>query len=88
AGRGAAPPAPRPAAAAPLDAAVAAALAAGDAAALAGLDAGEGARLMAAGVPVWRAVGALLAGRHVEARLLADEAPFGVGYLVASWAAR
>ncbi|SHG46933.1 hypothetical protein [Geodermatophilus nigrescens] len=75
-------------AAAPFDAAVAAALATGDAAALAGLDAAEGARLMAAGVPVWRAVGALLAGRHVEARLLADEAPFGVGYLVASWTAR
>jgi hypothetical protein len=76
------------AAAAPFDAAVAAALAAGDAAALAALDAAEGARLLAAGVPVWRAVGALLAGRAVDARLLADEAPFGVGYLVASWTAR
>ena len=72
-------------AAAPFDAAVAAALAAGDAAALAGLDVAEGARLMAAGVPVWRAVGALLAGRGVTGRLLADEAPFGVGYLVAAW---
>ncbi len=75
-------------AAAPFDAAVAAALAAGDAAALAGLDATEGERLLAAGVPVWRSVGALLAGRGVTGRLLADEAPFGVGYLVAAWSAR
>jgi hypothetical protein len=75
-------------AAAPFDAAVAAALAAGDAAALAGLDAAEGERLMAAGVPVWRAVGALLAGREVTGRLLADQAPFGVGYLVAAWQSR
>ncbi|MGY1696765.1 hypothetical protein ACI780_17850 [Geodermatophilus sp. SYSU D00814] len=75
-------------AAAPFDAAVAAALAAGDAAALAALDAAEGERLLAAGVPVWRAVGALLAGRDVDARLLADEAPFGVGYLVAAWTGR
>ncbi|MGY1666956.1 hypothetical protein [Geodermatophilus sp. SYSU D00696] len=76
------------AAAAPFDAAVAAALAAGDAAALAALDAAEGERLLAAGVPVWRAVGVLLAGSVVDARLLADEAPFGVGYLVASWQGR
>ncbi|MGR7023303.1 hypothetical protein [Geodermatophilus sp. URMC 62] len=76
------------AAAAPFDAAVAAALAAGDAAALAALDPAEGRRLLAAGVPVWRAVGALLAGRPVTARLLADEAPYGVGYLVAVWQAR
>jgi hypothetical protein len=74
-------------AAAPFDAAVAAALSAGDATALAALDAAEGERLLAAGVPVWRAVGALLAGRTVDARLLADEAPFGVGYLVAAWTA-
>jgi hypothetical protein len=72
-------------AAGPFDAAVAAALAAGDAAALAGLDPAEGERLLAAGVPVWRAVGELLAGRTVTARLHAAEAPFGVGYLVADW---
>jgi hypothetical protein len=72
-------------AAAPFDAAVAAALAAGDAAALAALDAAEGGRLLASGVPVWRSVGTLLAGRDVSGRLLADEAPFGVGYLVAAW---
>ena len=75
--------------AAPFDAAVAAALGAGDAAALAALDAAEGERLMAAGVPVWRAVGQALAGRSTgAAELLYDEAPFGVGYLVAAWTAR
>ncbi|MGY1822819.1 hypothetical protein [Geodermatophilus sp. SYSU D00079] len=74
-------------AAGPFDEAVAAALAAGDAAALAALDAAEGERLLAAGVPTWRAVGAVLAGRTVRARLHAHEAPFGVGYLVADWLA-
>ncbi|MGY1620533.1 hypothetical protein ACI797_27650 [Geodermatophilus sp. SYSU D00691] len=74
-------------AAAPFDAAVAAALAAGDAAALAALDPAEGERLLAAGVPVWRAVGAALAGAAVTATLHHDDAPFGVGYLVADWVA-
>jgi hypothetical protein len=72
-------------AAGPFDAAVAAALAAGDTAALAALDPAEGARLLAAGVPVWRAVGTALAGRPVTAHLSYDHAPFGVGYLVAEW---
>ena len=75
-------------AAGPFDAAVAAALAAGDAAALAALDPAEGDRLLASGVPTWRAVGAALAGRPVDARLHLDEAPFGVGYLVADWRSR
>jgi hypothetical protein len=72
-------------AAEPFDAAVAAALAAGDPDALAALDPAEGERLLAAGVPTWRAVGAALSGRRVVARLRADEAPYGVGYLVADW---
>lgn len=72
-------------AAEPFDAAVARALAEGDAAALAALDAGEGARLLAAGVPTWRAVGSVLRGRRVQARLHHDAAPFGVGYPVAHW---
>ncbi|MCZ2861066.1 hypothetical protein [Blastococcus sp. VKM Ac-2987] len=72
-------------AAGPFDAAVATALATGDATALAALDAAEGERLLAAGVPTWRAVGAAFAGRHVTARLRHDEAPFGVGYVVADW---
>lgn len=73
-------------AAEPFDAAVAAALRDGDPAALAALDAAEGERLLAAGVPTWRAVGAALAGRSVTARLHHDAAPFGVGYLAADWA--
>jgi len=75
-------------AAGPFDAAVAAALAAGDPAGLGALDPVAGERLLAAGVPVWRAVGAALHGREVTAELRHDEAPFGVGYLVATWQAR
>jgi len=71
----------------PFDAEVARALGAGDADALAGLDLLDGARLLAAGAPVWRAVGQALAGRRITARLHLDAAPFGVGYLVASWVA-
>jgi hypothetical protein len=72
-------------AAGPFDAAVAAALRTGDPATLAALDPVEGERLLAAGVPTWRAVGAALAGRPVRAALLHEGAPFGVGYLVAGW---
>ncbi|RZU32609.1 hypothetical protein [Blastococcus saxobsidens] len=72
-------------AAEPFDARVSAALADGDAAALSALDPEEGERLLAAGVPTWRAVGAAFSGRHVTARLRHDAAPFGVGYLVADW---
>ena len=72
-------------AAGPFDAAVSAALAAGDAGALAAVDPAEGERLLATGAPVWRAVGAALAGRPVRATLHYDAAPFGVGYLVADW---
>ena len=75
-------------AAGPFDAAVARALATGDAAALAGLDLAEGQRLLAAGVPVWRAVGAALDGLTLTAELHHDEAPFGVGYPVATWWSR
>jgi hypothetical protein len=75
------------AAAAPFDAAVAAALASGDADTLAALDLGEAERLLAAGAPTWKAVGAALAGRAVIAQVHLDSAPFGVGYLVADWTA-
>ena len=71
----------------PYDAAVARALAGGDPEALAALDPAAGERLLAAGVPTWRAVGRALAGCEVRARLHYDEAPFGVGYLVADWLA-
>ena len=72
----------------PFDAAVARALAVGDAEALASLNLLAGERLLAAGVPTWRAVGSALAGRDVTARLHYDDAPLGVGYLVADWVAR
>jgi hypothetical protein len=74
-------------AAEPFDDAVATALGRGDAGALAALDDAEGRRLLAAGVPVWRAVGAALADRAVVGRLHAATAPYGVGYLVADWTA-
>jgi hypothetical protein len=75
------------AAAVPFDTAVASALADGEAGALAVLDEEQGRRLLAAGVPTWRAVGAALAGRDVRARLHLHDAPFGVGYLAAAWTA-
>lgn len=74
-------------AAGPFDAAVAAAMAAGNARALAELDLDEGERLLSAGAPAWRAVGAALGERRFTAQLRYDDAPFGVGYLVADWMA-
>jgi hypothetical protein len=72
--------------AATFDAGVGAALRAGDAAGLAALDPAEGERQLAAGTATWRAVGTALRGAQVAARLRYDDAPFGVGYLVADWA--
>ena len=70
--------------AAGFDAAAAQAMADGDAAALAALDPELAEQLWCGGARVWRAVGAALDGRTVDAELVADEAPYGVGYLVAS----
>jgi hypothetical protein len=67
------------------DAAIATALAGGDGETLAGLDVDLGEQLLAAGVPAWRAAGAVLAGEEFEAELLYNQAPYGVGYFVASW---
>jgi hypothetical protein len=69
----------------PFDAAVAAALAGGDAAALRDLDPVLGADLLAAGVPAWRVAGTAADGGRWAADLLHDSAPYGVGYLVATW---
>ena len=71
--------------AAEFDRTVARALATGDAAGLAGLDPVRGVELLAAGVPAWRVAGRAAAGSPVAAELLYDAAPYGVGYLVASW---
>ena len=68
------------------DAVVAHALAAGEPGALAALDPDEG--LSAVGVATWRAVGTVLREREVTARLHYDDAPLGVGHLVADWTAR
>jgi len=67
------------------DAAVARAMAGGDAAALAALDGELAEQLWCGGARVWRAVGAALDGTILDAALVADEAPYGVGYLVATW---
>ncbi|WUH96725.1 hypothetical protein OHR68_24520 [Spirillospora sp. NBC_00431] len=80
----------------PYDAAVARALAGADAAALAALDADLSREVQAAGRAAWQvlagACGATAgeggAGRFTgryTGRLLADEAPYGVGYFVAGW---
>ncbi|MFL6130030.1 MAG: hypothetical protein ACJ73E_13315 [Mycobacteriales bacterium] len=74
--------------AAGFDAGVAVALRAGDAAALRDLDAVLGAELLAAGVPVWRVAGHVAAGSAIDAELLHEAAPYGVGYFVATWTAR
>jgi hypothetical protein len=72
----------------PLDAAVGAMLRSGDGDALANLDEPLGEQLLAAGVPAWRAAGAVLAGGDYDAELLYSDAPYGVGYFVAYWTAR
>lgn len=76
--------------AARFDAQVAAALASGAPAALAGLDPVLGAELLASGVPAWHAAATVLASSttataRFDAALLADMAPYGVGYFVATW---
>jgi hypothetical protein len=77
--------------AAVLDAQIAEALGSGDPAALELLDAEAGARLLAAGTPAWRAVGSALREAHGadsrwDATVAAHRAPYGVSYLVATWA--
>jgi hypothetical protein len=71
--------------AAGFDAGVEAALRAGDTSALADLPEQLGSELLAAGVPAWRAAGALFAADPDVADLLYADAPYGVGYFVASW---
>lgn len=72
------------------DAAVARALGTADAAALAALDPGLSRELHVAGLPAWQflAGAAAASGAEYDAELLYDEAPYGVGYFVATWVAR
>lgn len=69
------------------DRTVAAALAHADLTALAGLDDGLARTLGVAGVAPWRVLAGAAAGRRWRAELLYDDAPYGVGYFVASWMA-
>ncbi|MEV5707818.1 hypothetical protein [Actinoallomurus sp. NPDC052274] len=74
--------------AAGFDAAVAAALGGGDPAVLAGLDPALAAELRVAGRAPWQVLAGAAGDASFDAELLADEAPYGVGYLVGSWARR
>jgi len=72
--------------AAPYDAAVARALAAADPAALLALDPALSDALLVAGRVPWQVLaGAAAGGGGWRGTVTADEAPFGVGYLVATW---
>lgn len=67
------------------DAAAAAALAAADTAALAALDPQLSAELQADGRAPWQVLAGAAEGAGLTGRLRYDEAPYGVGYFVASW---
>jgi hypothetical protein len=67
------------------DAQVARALADADADTLDRLDAGLAAELRATGRAPWQVLAGAARGGRFGAELLADDAPYGVGYLVAGW---
>lgn len=71
--------------AAAFDAAAARALGRADVGALAALDAGLAGELLAGGRSCWQLLAGAAEGAALGARLLFDEAPYGVGYVVASW---
>ncbi|MEV7084314.1 hypothetical protein AB0O07_00170 [Streptomyces sp. NPDC093085] len=71
--------------AAGFDAAVAGALAAADPAALTALDAELAAELKAAGRAPWQVLAGAAEGAGLGGALLYEDAPYGVGYLVATW---
>ncbi|WP_250402208.1 class III extradiol dioxygenase subunit B-like domain-containing protein [Streptomyces cellostaticus] len=71
--------------AAPFDAEAARALGAADVSALRALDAGSAAGLMAAGRAPWQVLAGAAEGAGLTGALLYDDAPYGVGYLVATW---
>ncbi|MEU1376665.1 class III extradiol dioxygenase subunit B-like domain-containing protein [Streptomyces triculaminicus] len=69
----------------PFDAEVARALGAADTAALAALEAERAHELKAAGRAPWQVLAGAAEGAGLSGQLLYDEAPYGVGYFVASW---
>ncbi|EPH42839.1 class III extradiol dioxygenase subunit B-like domain-containing protein [Streptomyces aurantiacus] len=71
--------------AAGFDADVARALAAADVAALKALDTELAQELKAAGRAPWQVLAGAADGADLNGELLFDEAPYGVGYLVAAW---
>ena len=72
----------------PFDAGVAAALATGDAAALAGLDAALADELLVQGRPAWQVLAGAAGDTRWRGAVTYDAAPYGVGYLVATWLPR
>ncbi|MVO89698.1 hypothetical protein GPA10_34350 [Streptomyces sp. p1417] len=71
--------------AAGFDVAVARALAAADVEALKELDVDLAGQLKAAGRAPWQVLAGAAGGAGLGGRLLFDDAPYGVGYLVATW---
>ncbi|MFJ3234545.1 class III extradiol dioxygenase subunit B-like domain-containing protein [Streptomyces sp. NPDC086787] len=71
--------------AAPFDARVAGALASADVAALGSLDAALAHELRASGRAPWQVLAAAAEGADLTGTLLYEDAPYGVGYLVAAW---
>lgn len=71
--------------AAAFDAGVARALGSADVAALAALDASSATDLKAAGRACWQVLAGAAGGAALGGALLYDDAPYGVGYLVAAW---
>lgn len=71
----------------PFDAQVAAALAAGDPAALASLDVALADELLVQGRAAWQVLAGAAADGRWRGTVTYDAAPYGVGYLVASWQA-
>jgi hypothetical protein len=69
----------------PFDADVSAALAAGEPRRLATLDRDRAAAVAAQGWPAWHVAAVAAAHADYDAVLLADLAPYGVGYFVATW---
>jgi hypothetical protein len=69
----------------PFDAEVARALGDADPGALLALDAGLAAELQASGRAPWQLLAGAAEDAGLTGRLLYDEAPYGVGYLVAVW---
>ncbi|MGC5563760.1 class III extradiol dioxygenase subunit B-like domain-containing protein [Streptomyces sp. FR-108] len=71
--------------AAGFDAEVARALGRADAAALQGLDAGLAYELKASGRAPWQVLAGAAQGADLDGTLLYEDAPYGVGYMIATW---